>query len=75
MVITEEILSNVIGSSVGMYPNEVENMLVKNKVLRPAPVYTLNQLVKGVFIGLNENPSFSKEYISWVQQIITTLNF
>ena len=75
MIIDEQMLSNIIGSSVGMYPNEVADMLVRNKVLAPAPNYTLNQLVEGVFLGLNQNPTFSQEYSSWIEQIVTTLTF
>jgi hypothetical protein len=75
MVIDEQMLSNIIGSSVGMYPNEIANMLVRNNVLAPAPNYTLDQLVDGVFIGLNKNPNFTQEYSSWMEQIVTTLTF
>jgi|LakMenE18May11ns_1017448.scaffolds.fasta_scaffold9947103_2 hypothetical protein len=75
MVIDEQMLSNMIGSSVGMYPNDVAEMLVRNNVLAPAPDYTLNQLVQGVFIGLNQNPTFTQEYTSWLEQIVTTLTF
>jgi hypothetical protein len=75
MVIDEQMLSNMIGSSVGMYPNDVAKMLVKNNVLAPAPEYTLNQLVEGVFVGLNQNPSFTQEYTSWLEQVVTTLTF
>jgi hypothetical protein len=75
MVLDEQMLSNIIGSSVGMYPNEVTDMLVRNKVLAPAPNYTLNQLVEGVFLGLNQNPNFTQEYSSWIEQIVTTLTF
>jgi hypothetical protein len=75
MVIDEQMLSKIIGSSVGMYPNDVADMLVRNDVLAPAPDYTLNQLVEGVFVGLSQNPSFSQEYGSWLEQIVTTLTF
>jgi hypothetical protein len=75
MVIDEQMLSNIIGSSVGMYPNDVAKMLVDNNVLAPAPEYTLDQLVEGVFVGLNQNPSFTQEYSSWLEQIVTTLTF
>lgn len=75
MVIDEQMLSNIIGSSVGMYPNDVAKMLVDNNVLAPAPEYTLDQLVQGVFVGLNQNPSFAQEYASWLEQIVTTLTF
>jgi hypothetical protein len=75
MVIDEQMLSRIIGSSVGMYPNDVADMLVRNKALAPAPNYTLNQLVDGVFVGLNQNPSFTQEYSSWLEQIVTTLTF
>lgn len=75
MVIDEQMLSNMIGSSVGMYPNDVEKMLVMNNVLAPAPQYTLDQLVEGVFVGLNQNPTFTQEYASWLEQIVTTLTF
>ena len=75
MIIDEQMLSNIIGSSVGMYPNEVADMLVRNNVFAPAPDYTLNQLVDGVFVGLNQNPSFTQEYASWLEQIVTTLTF
>jgi hypothetical protein len=75
MVIDEQMLSNIIGSSVGIYPNDVANMLVKNNVLAPAPEYTLDQLVEGVFVGLNQNPNFAQEYSSWLEQIVTTLTF
>jgi hypothetical protein len=50
-------------------------MLVRNNVLAPAPEYTLDQLVEGVFLGLNKNPNFAQEYASWMEQIITTLTF
>lgn len=75
MVIDEQMLSKIIGSSVGAYPKEVAEFLVNNKVLAPAPEYTLDQLVDGVFIGLNQNPTFAQEYGSWLEQIITTLTF
>jgi hypothetical protein len=75
MVIDEQMLSKIIGSSVGMYPNDVADMLVRNNVLAPAPDYTLNQLVEGVFVGLNQNPTFTQEYSSWLEQIVTTLTF
>jgi hypothetical protein len=75
MVIDEQMLSNMIGSSVGMYPKDVEKMLVMNNVLAPAPEYTLDQLVEGVFVGLNQNPTFTQEYTSWLEQIVTTLTF
>jgi len=75
MDIDEQMLSNIIGSSVGMYPNEVADMLVRNNVLAPAPNYTLDQLVDGVLIGLNQNSSFTQEYSSWLEQIVTTLTF
>jgi hypothetical protein len=29
----------------------------------------------GVFEGLNKNPIFAQEYASYIEQIITTLNF
>ena len=72
-MIDEETIAKIIGNSVGMYPKDIENMLVSNKVLAPAPQYTIDQLVDGVLIGLNENPSFTQEYSSWLEQVITTL--
>jgi hypothetical protein len=72
-MLDEEKLSKIIGSSVGTYPNDVAEMLLRNNVLAPAPNYTLDQLVEGVFVGLNQNPSFAQEYVSWTEQIITTL--
>jgi hypothetical protein len=75
MVIDEQMLSKIIGSSVGMYPNDVADMLIRNNVFAPAPEYTLDQLVEGVFLGLNQNPSFAQEYASWIEQIVTTLTF
>jgi hypothetical protein len=74
-MIDEEMLSKMIGSSVGTYPNEVADMLVRNNVLAPTPEFTLNQLVQGVFVGLNENPTFAQEFGSWLEQIVTTLTF
>jgi hypothetical protein len=72
-MLNEEQLSKVIGSSVGTYPNDVTEMLLRNNVLAPAPNYTLDQLVQGVFVGLNQNPTFMQEYSSWLEQIVTTL--
>jgi hypothetical protein len=72
-MIDEETLAKIIGNSVGAYPKDIENMLVNNNVLAPAPQYTIDQLVDGVLIGLNQNPNFTKEYSSWLEQIITTL--
>ena len=74
-MIDEQTLAKIIGNSVGMYPKDIENMLVSNNVLAPAPQYTIDQLVEGVLIGLNQNPNFTKEYSSWLEQIITTLTF
>lgn len=74
-MIDEETLAKIIGNSVGTYPKDIENMLVSNNVLAPAPQYTIDQLVEGVLIGLNENPSFNQEYSSWLEQVITTLTF
>ena len=73
-MIDEQLLSKIIGSSVGTYPNEVAQMLIKNKLIAPAPEYTIDQLVDGVLIGLNQNPMFAQEYASWTEQIVTTLN-
>jgi hypothetical protein len=75
MEIDQQLLSKIIGASVAMYPNDVSDMLVRNGVYLPAPNYTLNQLVEGVFIGLNKNLSFTQEYSSWLEQIGTTLIF
>jgi hypothetical protein len=72
-MIDEETLAKIIGNSVGAYPKDIENMLVSNNVLAPAPQYSIDQLVEGVLIGLNQNPNFTKEYSSWLEQIITTL--
>lgn len=74
-MIDEETLAKIIGNSVGTYPKDIENMLVSNNILAPAPQYTIDQLVKGVFIGLNQNQNFAKEYSYWLEQIITTLTF
>lgn len=73
-MIDEEMLSKIIGSSVGIYPNDVAEMLVRNNVIAPAPQYTTDQLVEGVLYGLNQNENFTQEYSSWLEQIITTLN-
>ena len=73
MIIDEQMLSNMIGSSVGMYPNDVAEMLVRNNVIAPAPDYTLNKLVQGVFLGLSNNSNFTQEYTSWLEQVVTTL--
>ena len=74
-MIDEETIAKIIGNSVGTYPKDIENMLVSNNVLAPAPQYTIDQLVDGVLIGLNKNPSFTQEYSSWLEQVITTLTF
>ena len=71
-MIDETTLSKMIGSSVGTYPNDVAEMLLRNGVIAPAPEYTLDQLVDGVFVGLNQNPTFAQEYGSWLEQIVTT---
>jgi len=73
-MLTDEILSRIIGASVAMYPTEIRDMLVRNGVYAPAPFYTINQLIDGVFIGLGKNPQFSAEYGSYIDQVITTLN-
>ena len=74
-MIDEQMLSKIIGSSVGTYPSDVAQMLIRNKVVAPAPQYTIDQLADGVLIGLNKNPIFAKEYASWLEQVVTTLNF
>ena len=51
-------LIKAIGASVGLYPNDIADMLVRNKVIAPAPNYTTNQLVEGVVDGLNKNADF-----------------
>lgn len=73
MVIDEQLLSKIIGSSVGKYPNDVANMLIKYNIFAPEKKYTIDEIVDGVFVGLNENPAFAQEYASWIEQIITTL--
>jgi hypothetical protein len=73
-MIGEEMLAKIIGSSVGTYPNDVAEMLLRNNVIVSAPEYTTNQLVDGVLYGLNQNENFTQEYGSWLEQIITTLN-
>ena len=74
-MISEEMLSKMIGSSVALYPKEVADMLVRNKVFASAPSYSNKQLVEGVFIGLNQNLNFTKEYSFWLEQVATTLTF
>lgn len=74
-MISQDMLSKIIGSSVGAYPKDIAEMLVRNKVIAPAPDYTLKQLVNGVLVGLNENTSFAQEYANWMEQIVTTLTF
>jgi hypothetical protein len=39
-MIDEEMLSKIIGVSVGTYPKDIEEMLVRNNVLATAPQYT-----------------------------------
>jgi len=75
MFIDAQMLSKIIGTSVGMYPNDIAEMLLRYNVLAPAPEYTLDQLVQGVFVGLNQNPDFLQEYTSYLEQIGTTLTF
>ena len=70
----KEMLIKAIGSSVGTYPSDVAEMLLRNNVIAPAPDYTINQLVDGVLEGINENENFVVEYFNWLEQIITTLN-
>jgi len=70
----KEMLIKVIGSSVGTYPSDVAEMLLRNNVIAPAPDYSINQLVDGVLEGINENENFVIEYFNWLEQIITTLN-
>lgn len=70
----KEILIQIIGSSVGTYPSDVAEMLVRNNVIAPAPDYTIDQLVDGVFDGLERNENFTLEFSSWLEQIATTLN-
>lgn len=70
----KEVLIQIIGSSVGTYPNDVAEILVRNNVIAPAPDYTIDQLVDGVLEGINQNENFVTEYFNWLEQIITTLN-
>jgi len=70
----KEMLIKAIGASVGLYPNDIADMLVRNKVIAPAPNYTTNQLVEGVVDGLNKNADFTLEFGSWLDQVHTTLN-
>ncbi len=70
----KEMLIKAIGASVGFYPNDIADMLVRNKVIAPAPNYTTNQLVDGVVSGLNKNADFTLEFGSWLDQVQTTLN-
>jgi len=70
----KDMLVKAIGVSVGTYPKDVADMLVRNKVIAPAPDYTTNQLVDGVVDGLNKNADFTLEFASWLDQIHTTLN-
>ena len=70
----KDMLVKAIGVSVGTYPNDIADMLVRNKVIAPAPDYTTNQLVDGIVDGLNKNADFTLEFASWLDQIQTTLN-
>ena len=72
-MIDKEMLFKIIGNSVGTYSNDVADILVRNGVITPAPSYTTDQLVDGVFLGLSKNPTFAQEYGSWLEQIVTTL--
>ena len=75
MVIDEKLIARIIGVSVGTYPNDVAEMLTRNNVLKTSPNFTIDQLVNGVFDGLKENQKFIKEYSSWLEQTITTLEY
>jgi len=74
-MIDENLLAKIIGSSVGTYPEEVLDMLIKNGIVLPSPDYTVDQLVTSVLQGLNKNEVFLNEYGMWLETIITTLNF
>lgn len=73
-MIDENLLAKIIGSSVGTYPEEVLDMLIKNGIVLPSPDYTVDQLVTSVLQGLNKNEVFLNEYGMWLETIITTLN-
>lgn len=74
-MVDEKLLAKIIGSSVGTYPEDVLDMLIKNGIVLPSPDYTIDQLVTSVLQGFNKNEAFLNEYGLWLESIITTLNF
>lgn len=57
----DELISGLIGKTIGLYPNEVINLLTTNGVVVDANALGLDQLIMATFSGINTNPVFKKE--------------
>jgi hypothetical protein len=62
----EELISTIIGKTIGLYPNELINILTKNGVVVDADNLDVNKLIVATFNGINTNPTFKSELASFI---------
>ena len=62
----EELISAIIGKTIGLYPTEVAYLLTKNGVVIDADTFNTDQLISATFNGFNSNPTFKEELASFV---------
>lgn len=57
----EELISALIGKTIGLYPTEVALLLNKNGVVIDANTFNIDQLISATFNGVNTNPMFKED--------------
>jgi hypothetical protein len=62
----EQTVSKLIGKTIGLYPNDVINILTKNGVVIDANALDLDKLILATFNGINTNPVFKSELAKFI---------
>lgn len=70
----EELISALIGKTIGLYPTEVACLLNKNGVVIDADTLDIDQLISATFNGINTNPMFKQELSFFIEEKNITIN-
>jgi metal-dependent amidase/aminoacylase/carboxypeptidase family protein len=73
MMTQEELISALIGKTIGLYPTEVALLLTKNGVVIDADTFDIDQLISATFSGVNTNKSFKKDLIDFIDSKNVTI--
>lgn len=70
----EELLSALIGKTIGLYPTEVALLLNKNGVVIDADTFDIDQLISATFNGFNTSPAFKEDLTMFIDSKQITID-